>query len=279
MRSHLFRLQVFCLAVGLASAGTIINTGSPDGLMAAGSQPSTSGKTEIEAADDFLLNTEAFVSSGHFTGLITGASPTIGQVAVEIYRVFPNDSGLPSGNVPTRVNSPSDVAFDSADTTGVLSFTTLMLNANFTAANSVLNGINKLPNQTTGGEGAVSGEEVQFSFALTTPFDLPADHYFFVPQVQVTGGQFYWLSSPRPDTTTVFSPDLQAWVRNANLAPDWLRIGTDVVGGTSAPQFNMSFDLQSTATPEPSTLWMLGAGVIAIGILRQRRSVSKPHGC
>jgi hypothetical protein len=267
MRGHLFRFFLFYSVLGLASAGTIVNTGAPNGLMAVASQPTTSGKLEIEAADDFVLNTQAFVSSGTFIGLLTGAAPTIGNVAVEIYRVFPLDStSPPSGNVPTRVNSPSDNAFASADTTGVLTFTTTVLNGSFTAANSVLNGINKIPNQTTGGEGAVTGEEVQFSFVLTTPFNLPADHYFFVPQVQVTGGQFYWLSSARPDTTTVFSNDLQAWVRNANLSPDWLRVGTDIVGGTSAPTFNMSFDLESTSTPEPSTRWMLGAGVVAIGI-------------
>ena len=49
------------------------------------------------------------------------------DVVVEIYRVFPNDSdvGRTSGSptfstsqVPTRVNSPSDVAFDSRDSSG-----------------------------------------------------------------------------------------------------------------------------------------------------------------
>jgi hypothetical protein len=59
-----------------------------------------------------------------FTGLLTGGSTTanIGQVVVEIYQVFPNDSnvGRTSGapvfstnQVPTRLNSPSDVALDS----------------------------------------------------------------------------------------------------------------------------------------------------------------------
>jgi hypothetical protein len=33
---------------------------------------------------------------------------------------------------------------------------------------------------------------------------------------------------------------LQQWVRNANLDPDWLRVGTDIVGGTT---FNGSFSL------------------------------------
>ena len=29
----------------------------------------------------------------------------------------------------------------------------------------------------------MTGEEVQFTVNFATPFDLPADHYFFVPQV------------------------------------------------------------------------------------------------
>jgi hypothetical protein len=38
----------------------------------------------------------------------------IQNVTIDFYRVFPKDSAFPpSGNVPTRVNSPSDVAFNS----------------------------------------------------------------------------------------------------------------------------------------------------------------------
>jgi hypothetical protein len=73
----------------------------------------------------------------------------VGEVRVEIYRVFPKDStDPPSGNVLTRVNSPSDVEFDDRDTASSnLTFTTSIVNADFTAANSVLNGINKFPNR------------------------------------------------------------------------------------------------------------------------------------
>ena len=135
---------------------------------------------------------------------------TIGQVVVEIYRVFPNDSdvGRTSGapvfstaQVPTRVNSPSDVALDSRDfSSGSLSFQTQALGT-FTANNSVQpGGIHPLPGQTTGGNGPVTGSEVKFSVNFTTPFNLAADQYFFVPQVEVTeaDGNFFWLSAARP---------------------------------------------------------------------------------
>ena len=251
----------------------LVNTGDVDGRMAMASRPDSPGKIEIEAADDFILNTPALVNSGTFTGLVpTGYS--VSGVTVEIYRVFPADSNTPpSNNVPTRANSPSDVAFDSRSSGTDLNFTTTLLNASFTAANSVLNGINKSPFQMTNGEGAVTGQEVQFSFTLTSPVSLPADHYFFIPQVELSDGNFYWLSSVRPIVApgTPFAPDLQAWIRNGNLDPDWLRVGTDIVGGTTPPTFNGAFSLSGVATPEPASIALFGAGMIALGILLRRR--------
>ena len=74
------------------------------------------GLHPIESAYDFVLTQETKINSATFTGLLTGIAPSIGNVVVEIYRVFPADSdvGRTSGpptfstpNVPTRVNSPS----------------------------------------------------------------------------------------------------------------------------------------------------------------------------
>jgi PEP-CTERM motif len=268
---------VMLLAIGLFAAipaaadGLIISTGNPDGLIAMASRPESVGKIEIEAADDFVLTGATNVTSGSFVGLLpTGASlSSISEVVVEIYRVFPNDSTVPpSGNVLTRVNSPSDVAFDSRDSsTGSLTFTPGIVQSSFTAANSVLNGINKFPNQFTGGEGAVTGEEVSFNVTFTTPFDLPADHYFFVPQVLLTDGDFFWLSAPKPIVPpgTPFpagSTDLQTWIRNGDLDPDWSRVGTDI---THQGPFNGVFSLSgSPAVPEPSSLLLLGTGLLAL---------------
>jgi len=139
----------------------------------------------------------------------SSASPTgallssVTGVEIELYHVFPVDStNPPDGRVPTRNNSPSDnqfAAFDSG--AGSLSFTASILNPTFTAASSVVNGIHAMPNQFTGGDGPVTGEEVQFIITFTTPFVVGAtDHDFFRPEVALSSGNFLWLSAPKPIT-------------------------------------------------------------------------------
>jgi hypothetical protein len=160
--------------------------------------------------------------------------------------------------VPTRVNSPADVEIAAATrdgSAGTLSFYSTTLTTPFSVGNSTVNGINKVPNQTTGGEGAMTGEEVQITITFNTPILLPAGHYFFRPEVLVTGGDFLYLSAPKPIVSpgTPFAGDLQAWTRNSNLSPDWLRIGTDIVGGTTPPTFNMTFSLSGNTIPNAGT--------------------------
>jgi PEP-CTERM motif len=268
------------------------NVANPN-QMAVATRPDAGGKFEIEAGDDFILSNQTQINSAKFIGLMPTGSDVV-DVVVEIYRVFPKDSDVnrtsgppmfPTPQVPARANSPSDVAFDSRELQAhTLTLTTSVLAQSFMAANSVQpGGIHPLPGQTTGGNGPVTGQEVQFSVVFTTPFDLPADHYFFVPQVQLASGEFLWLSSVRPIVPpgTPFSPDLQAWTRDAispnNLAPDWLRVGTDIVGGATPPTFNLAFTLDGVSgVPEPSTWAMMLLGFAGLGFAfrRSRRKVS-----
>ena len=262
---------------GTAAAGpvTVFNTGTTDGRIATASRTAGGGNIEIETADDFILGQPVLVTGATFTGLMVGTSPSITDVEIELYHIFPVDSGPFSGNVPTRNNSPSDTNFGSSFDFGncTVNCSTTVLNPSFMAANSVLNGINKSLTPATGGEGAVSGQEVLFTITFATPFLVgAADHDFFRPEVGLSGGTFYWLSAPKPITSgTPFSPDLQAWIRDANLNPDWLRIGTDIVGGgATAPTYNMTFTLAGTPLPEPSTIVLLGAGLAALAWWRRR---------
>jgi len=258
---------------GSASAATVLfNNDFPDGKIGTASRPD-SGNGERETGDDFVLSTSASVTGAAFTGLIP-TSASIKSVVVEIYRVFPKDSdvtrtsGPPTFSnlpqIPTRVNSPSDVAFDSRESGSGLQYTATALQNSFTVNNSIVNGISV----GAGGEGPVTGQEVRFNVAFSTPFTLPADHYFFVPQVELSNGDFLWLSANRPVSSpgTPFpagSTDLQSWIRNdPGIAPDWLRVGTDVVGGTT---FNASFLLVGDPVPEPSSYALLVLGLGFIG--------------
>jgi uncharacterized protein DUF3455 len=239
----------------------VFNTGNPDGRLGALSQPAGSGKLETETADDFILTETTSIAQATITGLIPPGTPltNITNVEVEVYHVFSKDSAIPpSGNVPSRVNSPADVEIDVATRDGglgTLDFTGSLLNSSFSVANTVVNGINKKPNNTTLGDGPATGEEVEITITFTPPILLPPDHYFFRPEVQVAGGDFLYLSAPRPIVSpgTPFTGDLQAWIRNSALAPDWLRIGTDIIGGSPAPTFSMTFSLTGDTVPQAGT--------------------------
>lgn len=251
------------VAVAARADSFSFSTGSPDGKLGALSRPAGSQGQETETADDFVLTEATVVSKATIHGLIPTGSPvsSVARVEVEIYRVFPNDSdvGRTSGpptfstaNVPTRVNSPADVEIDAAtrdSNESTLSFIANQISG-FQVQNTVVNGINKVPLQLTHGEGPATGEQVEIGITFNPPLFLPPGHYFFRPEVEVTGGNFLFLSAPRPITSGTPFPagttDLQAWIRNENLKPDWLRIGTDIIG---AGTFNMTFSLTGNTVP------------------------------
>jgi hypothetical protein len=228
--------------------------------VAVASRPASAGGFEIETGDDFLLSAHTIINTASFVGLIVpggNATPSVSAVTAEIYRVFPFDSDpARTPRVPTRVNSPSDDALDVRDSgASGLTYTTSVLAASFTSLNSVQpGGIHPSPLQVTRGNGPLTGQEVQFDLTFTTPFDLQADHFFFVPQVQLTGGaQFYWLSASRPISGA----------------------GTTVGGST----FNTAFSLQGSTVPEPMTaLAVLGGLVLIAGgrRLAARRKAALP---
>jgi hypothetical protein len=246
------------LATPALAESFFFSTGTPDGRLGALSQRPSAGRLETETADDFILTQSTIITGATITGLIPADAPlsNISNVEVELYHVFPKDSAQPpSGNVPSRTNSPADVEIDDATrdgSLGTLSFEANLVNADFSVANTVVTGINKKPGNVTNGEGAASGEEVEIDITFTPPIILPADHYFFRPEALLSDGNFLYLSAPRPIVPpgTLFMGDLQAWIRNSDLAPDWLRIGTDIIGGATPPTFNMTFSLAGVTLPK-----------------------------
>jgi hypothetical protein len=262
MKTRIATASAAALSIGLltnlptAADPFFFSTGNPDGKLGALSRRPSPGNIETETADDFVLSDPTVISRAIFHGLIPLRADDITKVEVEIYHIFPKDSNTArTPRVLTRMNSPSDVEIgaatrDSGDTT--LVFRATRESKSFTVANTVVNGIFPSPNQFTGGEGAATGQEVEIDITFTPPIFLPADHYFFRPEAQVDGGNFLYLSAPKPilPPGTPFSADLQAWIRNSNLAPDWSRIGTDI---THQGPFNMTFTLAGATIPGAGT--------------------------
>jgi hypothetical protein len=236
------------------------------------SRPTTGGLIQTETADDFTLSQGTALNRATFFGLIPAGVPlnSITRVEIEFYHLFPVDStSPPSGNVPTRTGSPADVEIGSAtrdSLDGSLHFSVDLAAPTFMVANSVINGINLSPPQFTGGEGSRTGQEVLVTANFTTPVTLPGDHYFFRPEAELASGDFLLLSAPK----TLPAPgDLQSWIRNDDLAPDWLRIGTDI---THQGPFNAAFSLSGVTVPEPSTWAMMLLGFAGLGFVGYRRT-------
>src|SRR5439155_10803089 len=139
------------LAAQASAASFSFLTGNPDGKMATASRPGPGSgvNQETESGDNFILSSQTLINSATITGLLPAGvnSSDVSQVRVEIYRVFPKDSDANrTPNVPTRVNSPSDVEFvDRDSTSGDLTFSVRQLDSSFTAANSVDTGIYPFP--------------------------------------------------------------------------------------------------------------------------------------
>lgn len=248
-------LALLPLAPRASASSFFFSTGFPNGLIGTLSRPASTGLVQTETADDFILTQCVLINQATFTGLLPLGAPltSITRVEVEIYHVFPVDSDTSrTPAVVTRTNSPSDVEIDDATRDTLddsLTANATLVNPTFSVVNSVVNGINPSPNQFTGGEGPVTGTEVTITVTFDPPILLPADHYFFRPEVGLSSGNFLWLSAPKPIVPpgTPFVPDLQSWIRNDNLAPDWSRIGTDITG--EGP-FNATFSLSGVMDAE-----------------------------
>ena len=228
-----------------------------------------------------MLTTRTQLTSATFTGLLTtGSLADIADVRVEIYRVFPLDSTVPPSNqVPTRVNSPSDVEF--ADWSASAKH---LCSNHFQPIRVVLRG--ELDSQRDPSQPRLPYGRRWRGHGKRGPVQCDvrdAIHIGSEPLLLLAA-----RSSSRTATSTGcrqpgrlwrqarLSPagftDLQTWTRNEDLDPDWLRVGTDIVGGTSpVPTFNAAFSLSGQSVPEPSSVVLLCTGlVVLVGVCRMQ---------
>ena len=277
------------LAVSPACADPFFfSTGNPDGLIATASRPDIAGRPEIESADDFVLTQTTHITGGYVHRPLTGGASlaSIGQVVVEIYRVFPNDSdvGRTSGpptfstaQVPTRVNSPSDDAFATRSSTAA----ELMFIAAIRA--SVLHReqlgpqrdppdarpVHRRRRRGDRPGGPVQRDLLDAARPARRPLLLRPAGPVDERRVLLALG----AAADRPPGHAVPGrvTDLQSWIRNAALDPDWLRVGTDI---THQGPFNAVFSLTGdtvAAVPEPETYALLLAGLGLLGFVARRR--------
>lgn len=257
-----FIFTTLALTGSSLAATFAFSTGAPDGALAASSILANpiNGSPQKETADDFTLNATTEIYNISFTGLMPTdlGHVNLAAMGVGIYRAFPLDSANPpSGGVPTRNGTPSDVVFDSLQE-GDFDWSFAILNSQFAVANTVFD-------LTAGGAGPTTGIEMRFELALQSPLVLPPGHYFFTPQLMITLRDFLWLSAPATASTN----DYEACFRNSQTTPDWLRIGSDIIGSANSDApvaYNMAFSLSGNIVeiPEPSSSSLLLYALIAL---------------
>ena len=248
------------------------STGNPDGKIATATRPESAGKFEIESADDFSLTAQTSITGATFTGLLTEGSTTanIGQVVVEIYQVFPNgsDVGRTSGapvfstnRVPTRANSPSDVALDSRDfpwdrLASKLRFW-LIPSRHSTASNLAvyIRCLVKLPAATVSDR---VGSTIHSEFFNPVRFGCgsillrPASHLISPWGLSLALGTEGFVPSRHAFPRRFY--DLQSWTRARCWTPTGCGWGpTSLAVHSGKPTFNAAFSLTGVSVPLPSS--------------------------
>jgi hypothetical protein len=240
-----------------------------------------------ETADDFTVTGSGFkVTDVSFLGLFTSTNPTIDDIDLAFYQVFPGASDPTRIPVTVRTNGPEDtefVAFSVGE--GSLTFTTTDLGA-FTIDQAILPGSGaNTPGLGSGVVGGpVTGTLLQIDAKLSTPLELPPEAVFLVTAVDPAEGDFFRVAGSHPpnfpDPLPTGVADRQTWFRTNSpfpnaLDPDWVRV-SDVVNqqdGTANPAFNSAFRVigEPNQVPEPGTLSLLSLGLLPSLILLRRK--------
>ena len=204
--------------------------------MATATRPDDGGAFEIELADDFVLTNTTPITSATFTGLLPAGATAVRRSSSKSTGCFRriSDVGRTSGpptfstpQVPTRVNSPSDVAFDSRDfEASGLTFSTTVVDHQFHRSSTRCSPAASIPYRaiSTGGNGAGHGRGGPVRRDLHHALPPPRRPLFLrapgpAGQTAISFGCRRRNRSCPPGTP--FPPgftDLQSWTRDAAIA-------------------------------------------------------------
>ena len=194
-------------AAALLPAVYSFSTGDPDGKMATASSPGQRGSSRSRRPT-ISFSRQRPRSPARPSPASSPGTRSVSNVPVEIYRVFPTirTRAAPAGRQRSRLprrrparirHRMSHLAADAA--TGGLQVRDNRHGILHRAQLGAAGWHQSQTGQFTGGNGPVTGEENDFSMSFTNDLLLPANHYFFVPQVgHGSDGNFLWLSAPRP---------------------------------------------------------------------------------
>src|ERR1700732_104909 len=92
-----FSAALLAMFAAPSFGAVIYNNLTPNNMIAVATRPATFS-FEIEAADDFVLTSPTVIKAASFVGLLVpgaaGGTPSISDLVVEIYHVFPADSDV-----------------------------------------------------------------------------------------------------------------------------------------------------------------------------------------
>ena len=232
------------IAAGLALATPafagdfFFTTGNADGLLGALSRSDSPGKVETETADDFVLTQTTIISGATIVGLVNAAVANITNVEVEVYNRFRwtrsvSSVGATCSRASTRRRTSKSMPPRAMEAWERSVLPQRQLSANFHRTEH--RGKRHQPESEPAGPAArvaTSGAEVEDHHHVHQA-DPSARRSLFLSPGGVGGGWRFPVAvgaagrSWRPARRS--RSDLQAWIRNARLAPDWVRIGTDVI--------------------------------------------------